>query len=291
MHPAFRVCFERVPIDPLVPVQPGAVRIVSTGRTNFVDQPCEQPGEGNAGDSAATVSVVVALSSALATPPSAALTVRGDMTVNSTIQLRNRDRATNGITANVGGVATIAPIAELITLPGTPVEASILDQGNDASLSGLAPAQMFASLFRMATENFKYQPAVVRLDGCAVACSDKLSNALQAHPGRMIWVDGDMTVESNVSLGSALEPVVIVATGNVKLEAASVRVYGLIYSQAADWDNDGLGDVWVQGAAVAEGNFSGDGTPKIWYEPAILNRLKLNTGSFVRVPGSWRDFP
>jgi hypothetical protein len=288
--PGFRVCFEAVD-----PPQPGVVRVVSTGGTSFddVDRPCEERGEGTGGAAAATVSVVVALSSALATPPSAALTVRGDMTVNSTIQLRNRDRATNGITANVGGVATIAPIAELITLPGTPVEASILDQGNDASLSGLAPPQMFASLFRMAKENYKHQPAAVRLDDCAVACSEKLSDALQANRGRMIWVDGDMTIESNVVLGSAAEPVVIVATGNIKLDAASIRIYGLIYSQAADWDNDGLDDVdvWIQGAAVAEGNFIGDGKPRIWYDPAILNRLKLNTGSFVRVPGSWRDFP
>ena len=68
-------------------------------------------------------------------------------------------------------------------------------------------------------------------------------------------------------LGSAAEPVVIVATGNIKLDAASVRIYGLIYSQAADWDNDGLGDVWVQGAAVAEGNFSGDGTTEDLVRP------------------------
>ena len=83
-NPAFRVCFERVPLDPLVPVQQGTVRIVSTGRTRFadlpfVDQPCEEPGQGTADDAAATVSVVVALSSALATPPSAALTAVGNL--------------------------------------------------------------------------------------------------------------------------------------------------------------------------------------------------------------------
>ena len=78
VHPGFRVCFEAVD-----PPQPGVVRVVSTGRTSFVDQPCEERGEGTGGEAAATVSVVVALSSALATPPSAALTVRGDMNVNA----------------------------------------------------------------------------------------------------------------------------------------------------------------------------------------------------------------
>ena len=66
-----------------------------------------------------------------------------------------------------------------------------------------------------------------------------------------------MTIESDVDLGSDANPVLIVATGNVRLGAASVNIVGLLYSQAADWDNGGPGDVKVQGAAVAEGNFIG----------------------------------
>ena len=29
----------------------------------------------------------------------------------------------------------------------------------------------------------------------------------------------------------------------------------------------------------------------IEYDPAVLNQLRLASGSLVRVPGSWRDFP
>jgi hypothetical protein len=69
-----------------------------------------------------------------------------------------------------------------------------------------------------------------------------------------------------------------------------VQIFGLLYGQAADWANAGMGAVTVQGAAVAEGNFIGTGIPTIQYDPAILERLRLGTGTMVRVPGSWRDF-
>ena len=123
IHPAFRVCFERVPIDPLAPlgpVQPGVVRVVSTGGTSFdvLNRPCEERGEGTAGDSAATVSVVVALSSALATPPGAALTVRGSLNESSSTTLRNLDLETNGLTASIGlyGLSNFAGLIP-VTIP------------------------------------------------------------------------------------------------------------------------------------------------------------------------------
>lgn len=99
VNPAFRVCFEAVN-----PPQPGVVRVVSTGRTAFVDQSCDTPVEGMAGEAAASVSVVVALSSALPVPPSAALTAGRNATLTgTTVALVNTDPSTNGVTTQVGG--------------------------------------------------------------------------------------------------------------------------------------------------------------------------------------------
>jgi len=279
-YPAFRVRFEPVG-------QPGAVRVESVGCTRLVEA-CLSDGQGTAGEAAARVSVVVSISSALATPPAAALTVRGNLNVGaSAIRLQNTDHASNGITAHAGGAATMTS-PQLTTVPGTPTESSVVD--NDASLAALTGAQMFTSTFRMAKPTYKQQAAMVVLDDCATACSAKLAAAVQGYPGRVLWVEGDMTLDADVVLGSATEPVLIVATGNINLDAASVQIFGLLYSQSADWANDGLGAVTVQGAAVAEGNFNGTGTPTIQYDPVILERLKLGTGTMVRVPGSWRDF-
>lgn len=277
VYPAFRVRFEPVG-------QPGAVRIESVGCTRLVES-CLAAGQGTAGEAAARVSVVVALNSALATPPTAALTARGE--VDAASHLHNTDRTTGGITANAGGSVTLSP-AQLTTVPGTPAESSIVE--SDASLAALTAEQMFTSTFRSAKLAYKQQAAAIVLNDCATACSAKLAEAVQRHPGRVLWVEGDMTLESDVVLGSADEPVLIVATGNINLDAASAQIFGLLYSQAADWSNAGAGTVTVQGAAVAEGNFFGAGTPAIRYDAEILKRLKQGTGTMVRVPGSWRDF-
>jgi PilX N-terminal len=286
MYPAFRLRFERITL-PGGLYQPGVVRVYSTGCTRL-DNACLDSGVGSAGETASRLSVVVALASGLVTPPSAALTVRGNMnTGGAAITLRNTDPLTNGITASVGGAANI-PGAQLFTVPGSPPAASVFD--NDTSLTGLNANQMFTTLFRLGKEAYRQQPGTVRLDDCATACSAKLLAAAQTHPGRMIWVDGDLTIESDLVLGSAAEPVLIVATGNIGVDAAAVQINGLIYSQAGNWSNGGLGAVTVRGAAVAEGNFTGNGIPTIQYDPAILKLLSVGTGSLVRVPGSWRDF-
>lgn len=290
IHPAFRVCFEAVN-----PPQPGVVRVVSTGRTSFVDQPCEQRGEGTAGDSAATVSVVVALNSGLATPPSAALTVRGSVSVTAPTTLQNVDPLTNGLTASIGQYAS-SDIALLKpeSIPGSPVDASII---HDTVLEGLSQPQLFTSLFRMHPDTYKNQPATVVLTDCAATCSEKLRLAVERNPGRIIWVNGDLALESAVDLGPVVPtvppvppvpPVVIVASGSVRI-FEPVNIVGLLYS-GADIQNFAAGSL-VRGAAVAAGNFESIQSARIEYDPEVLKLLNLYSGSLVRVPGSWRDFP
>lgn len=299
-NPAFRVCFERVPLnhlDPLGPVQPGVVRLISTGSTTFagVDRPCEQRGEGTATDAAATVSVVVALSSALATPPSVGLTVHGDLDLTGPtrllpVTLPSRQELAerwmpSGWLLQAGGTANV-PAALPTNVRGTPISAYFA--APDAALAALTPDQVFVSIFNMGKTTYRNQPAAVVLTDCAIACSAKLLEAAQAARGRVIWVDGDMTIEADAVLGSTDEPVLIVASGNVQLNAASIQIYGLLFSQSDL--NAGDGDASFEGAAVATGGFSGSGSSTILYRADILRRLSLSTGSFVRVPGSWRDF-
>jgi hypothetical protein len=311
--PGFRVCFEAVD-----PPQPGVVRVVSTGGTSFddVDRPCEERGEVTGGAAAATVSVVVALSSGLATPPSVALTVRGDLDVAVDMrllpvalpsrQILDAIWMPNGSLVHVGGEpSNLTGNLKPSNVRGTPIEALV---ALDPTLGVLTPDQMFASVFKMNKGSYKNQPATVVLNDCAVACTDKLLAAWQPtpgriNPGRIIWVEGDMTVESDVVLGCPADPadpvsdpVVLVATGNINLNADSVRICGLLYSQAAAWNNAGPEDVKLQGAAVAERNFVASGIGSggshwLQYDADILRWLRLSTGSFVRVPGSWRDFP
>jgi hypothetical protein len=282
VFPAFRVRFFSVSSPGS---QTGAIRVESGGCTRL-DEACLQGGPGTAGEAAARVSVVLALSSALTTPPSAAMTVRGDFGANANTTLINVDNNQGGVTLNAGGDVPTMPI--LVTVPGTPGDLSM--QANDPSLSGQTAEQFFTSLFRMDANTYRSQPAMVRLSGCATDCSAALAQAVQDNPGRPIWVDGDLTLASNATIGDATNPVVIVASGNIDFfPGATVEIFGLVYSQAPDWSNTGGGAV-VRGAMVAEGNFGGIGAPTVEYDRAILERLRLLNGSLVRVPGSWRDF-
>ena len=284
-YPAFRLRFEA--FDPGAGQQPGVIRVESVGCT-LLDEACLGTAQGGGGEAAARVSIVLALNSALVTPPSAALTVRGQVSTGAApLQLRNTDTASSGITVDAGGDVVLST-QRLRSHPGTPAEASII--ANDASLGVLTPDQMFSSVFRLGKTSYRLQPGAVILDDCASACSARLQAAVQSNPGRVIWVDGDLRIEANVALGTPAEPVLIVSSGNINLDAASVQIAGLLYSQAADWNNGGLGTVTVQGAAIAEGNFVGSGTPAIDYDAAVLRTLRLGTGTMVRVPGSWRDF-
>ena len=114
---------------------------------------------------------------------------------------------------------------------GTPMATLV---ATDPALGSLSADQMFASMFKMNKASFKNQPATVVLNDCAAACTDKLLSAWQPspawsipgriNPGKIIWVEGDMTIESDLILGSAEAPVLIMATGNINLDAASVVV-------------------------------------------------------------------
>jgi hypothetical protein len=288
IYPAFRVCFEAVN-----PPQPGVVRVVATGGTSFtiIDRPCQEGGEGTAGDAAASVSVVVGLSSALASPPMAAVTAGGNLSnVAGTTELTlvNTDPAANGLTANLGGSLPSWPFdLSRVTVPGSSISRSSVE--NDAALAALSPQQLFTSVFRIHPDTFKNQPAAVVLNDCAATCRNKLLEAVEANPGRIVWVHGDLALESALDLDTVDPPALIVASGNVNIYARA-RIRGVLVSlgQISNY----AADTRIHGAVVAAGNVQNFGTgTTIEYDPAVVKQLRLAGGSLVRVPGSWRDFP
>lgn len=296
VYPAFRVCFEAVS-----PPQRGVVRVVSTARTRFVDQSCDTAAEGDAGDAAASVSTVVALSSALAAPPSAAITSGRDSTISgTTVTLVNTDPLTQGVTTQVGGsLATGTTTFKRISLPGTPGESSRVDPDPHLASLALTPAELLKSYLRMPLATYKTQPATVIVD-CSTDCANRLNNAVQGNPGRIVWVDGPMVLSADLSLGSDGEPALIVVDGDILISSTSLDVVGLLYGMR-DMSLTGT-TVNVRGAVVAARNFSRAGTTTtVEYNPAhltqptlippVLTQLRLASGSLVRVPGSWRDFP
>ena len=92
----------------------------------------------------------------------------------------------------------------------------------------------------------------------------------------------------------------IVVDGDVQLQGGNVNVVGFLSSQQ-DVSISG-GNLNVRGAVAAARDVAiSGGDVTIEYNPAhltqptlvppVLTHLRRASGSLVRVPGSWRDFP
>ena len=173
-----------------------------------------------------------------------------------------------------------------------------------ASAGGMTQGdRMFLATFGMSPQTYRTQPAVVRLS-CGAECASALQEAGQRFPGRVIWIDGDLNLDNPMVLGSATSPAWLVVAGNLNIgDAADVDIRGMVYTRGARW-NQGAGSMVVRGAFIAEGDTApneGDftivGAPTLVFDSAVVDTLKAvevrkrpEFGSFVRVPGSWRDF-
>jgi hypothetical protein len=220
--------------------------------------------------------------------PAAALTARGSVNLGgAAMTLANTDPRT-GVTVNAGAAVTTAGL-NLLTAPGSPASGSVIDV--DPALAGLtlAPSNtMFAKTFGLWPADYRAQPGAVVLPCGGTCTAAQVRAAASQYPGLVIWVDGALDIDTGGDIGTLDQPVVIVVTGGVQFTAAAT-VHGLIYTQAAPWTTSGAATT-VRGAVIAEGNVDGNSAATLVYDATVLSRLRLKTGSFVVVPGSWRDF-
>lgn len=270
-QPSFAVGFEASPTN-------GTLRLVSYGCTSpITSATCT-------GDAGATVSVSLGPVSGLATPPAAPLTARGKVEIgNAALGVINGDPTTNGVTINAG-MGIDASNVRITTVPGTPPASTLV--GNDASLRDTTEDQMFAMFFGMSKDAYQNLPSVTKL---ICPCTENTIQTAYNAGARQIWLEGNLTMNANLTIGSVAEPVLLVTNGNIEMRG-DLEVYGLLYSTAITWDNTGGGSALLRGAAISEGNYTGNGTPDYYYDPNVLKKLRVEASSYSRIPGSWRDF-
>jgi hypothetical protein len=318
--PAFRVRFRSVIGDassPTVPRQPGVVKAQVVGCTRADSSTGDQclqftAGQGAAGEGRVLVSALLALSGTASSPPQAALVVRRRVDVSGTgISAYNSIAGGSGITIQSGGDVDIPDPTKLVGQPGSPGGMGTVIQNDSAMGSGSSGAlrdvtgtnaitaedRMFAAVFNLRPDTFRDQPATVQMacgsSGCSAA---DVRGQVANNPWRPIWLNGDLNVDSSGDIGSAAQPVLLVVNGGVAFSVSTATIYGVVYvrtsastfSSNSEWSTSGGGQ--IIGSTVADEKVDGHGTTSFVFDPGVMSLVRWKTGSFVRVPGSWKDF-
>jgi len=265
--------------------RPDIVRVLATG--------CTRSGAGascaasidSAGEATARLEAAWAMLPALRAAPAAALTVQGDVDVGAaSLGVHNVDAASGALAVHAGGRIGAAAL-RIGAPPGASLAASLV--GADSDLRALSADRFFARTFGMGPAAWAAQPAARRVD-CATNCTRTLGAAIDAGQ-RLLVLEGDATIAGPAAFGSADDPIVLVAFGALRL-AGDVALHGVVHAASLEWNDTTPGRAFVRGAVVA-GSYGGDGAVDLHRDEAVLARLAAGNGSFVRVNGSWKDFP
>lgn|GEM_PF-803754 len=291
----FRVAFNSVASDPL------SFEVISTGCTSE-DTACD--GSTAKADATAVVRALVKVVPTFGNAPSSALTTGSATNITGSLSVVNTDMSTNGITINAGTSVVQGTGTSVVTLPGTPPSASILD--NDASLTALTNADpngdlFFQSYFGKTMEAYRNdsQTKVITATDCASATAcGALVSSWYDKGFQQFWIYPDVQfTNANLpavgTLGTANRPIFLAGDGNLELKSNLVA-YGMLYAATAsateNWDYSGSGSGTVFGALVSRGSFNkGSGTLNIVFDPKVFGLGSAPSGVLVKVPGSWRD--
>lgn len=303
---------------------PRTVQLISTGCLGQ-GAPCDGTGTP---DAVSVVRVLLRVSPELPSAPGAGLTTGGVAITAGSIKVVNTDKLSNGITINSGSAVAIASGVDLVTIEGSSLRASVLD--NDTALAALAtdPDLFFKQYFGKIPSDWRNDTGTFVLNGGGSAfaastptltCSTALNcgSAVSYYMDRgqdKFWVQGDVafnasTMPSNFGgyLGDRQRPLYLASSGDIGFNA-NITAFGLFYAStltaAGNTDPTGTGSATIFGALVTNGNFckvnaggncaspgaggAGAGNLTVVYDPLTLSSGPPK-GLLVRVPGSWRD--
>jgi hypothetical protein len=289
--PAFRVRFRTLNVPS---AQPGLIRIDVVGCTRLDNACLVLNGASLVNEGRTVVGSVALITGRSVVMPRAALTARGNVTAAS-LTVSNVQVADGGVTVHASG--TIDPGLSLTTIAGNALGGSTIPNDSALNLPALTPfsaaQRFFASIFLITPERWMQQPAVVTLDcglgGCTAA---EIRDAIAENPGRPLWINGDVSIDTSGDIGTATAPVLMVVNGGLEFTTPGVTIRGLVVIRPADpatgWVTAGSGR--VVGAVIVDGAVTGTGAASIEYNGDVLTALRATVGNFTRVPGSWRDW-
>lgn len=272
--------------------QPNAVKITAYGCTTQTAA-C-QSGSTSSADASTMISSILKASPLLPGKMPAAITCGTSCAIGGSYNIINNDVETNGILVNAGTSISTSPGTTLSTIPGQPAANALV--GSDTSLSNLSSvdptcnnSRMFNAYFGSTMDEYRNSPNTTTISCSGPSdCASQLQNAYNAG-ARAFYFTSDMQLSGNGTFGSVANPVVLVTPNNLRVNG-NWDIYGVVFSNSADYNNLGTGAANIYGAIVSCAAYSNNGNGTASYNPDVLNNLNSMNGTMVRVPGSWRDW-
>jgi hypothetical protein len=307
--PRFRVQFNAVPSDP------SAVEIISRGCTN--GDPCDPTQAVAASDATAVARVIVKIAPTFpGGGPSAGLISGSTTVISGSLNVVNQDTRTNGVTINTGSFVDYSGNGvSVVSLPGTPPTASILD--NDPTLLQLTNADangelFFSSFLGMGFSDFQSNPltVVISAGSSSNAANRTCSGANDCGSAVSYWIDrgytqfwvapdvtfnnGNMPATNGGTLGTASRPIVVATPGQLQT-TGGITAYGVFFAASASAVDDlvlsGGGASTIYGSLITRGDFARTGNGNLTIVPRsnLFGETGRPGGVLIPVPGSWRD--
>lgn len=235
-------------------------------------------------DAVARSESLVAWLAPVARLPAAALTARGSIAAGSAaIGAHHASPASGGLTLHAGG--TIDAAQARLTPPAGSLRAESVFAG-DAVAAGLDGDRFFA--LHLGTARDAWRQRAVRVACAGGDCAPLLQQAIDDAHAQAVWVDGDLQLETGITLGSPQRPLALVVDGAVRIRG-DVAIHGLLYAGALEWTAGTGPAARVHGATLVEGDARIDAPVDFIHDAAVLGRLQQQAATPVPVPGGWRD--
>lgn len=230
----------------------------------------------------------IALISAVPTPPSSPLTVKGVLTTAGTggLGLHNTDPGSAGTLVVSGGSAPALVDSRMDSVPGTPT--SQARSFDNPDLQAMSNRRFFQLHMGMTSSRYRNHPSLREVSCGAGDCGPALLAAYNAG-SRVLWVQGPMNISSNVVLGTLSNPVLVVVDGTVALSGPMQLTGMLVSTGDLAWVNTGGLTSMITGMVLVQGDMTATGSMDIRYLQSVANQLRNRVGSYAKISGGWID--
>ena len=240
---------------------------------------------GTSDNASREVRLLVKYTALMSTYSPTPLAAKGNVSLAGNTVITN---TLNANTLQTGGTVSFGGNAKTVLSTGNSSSAALIKSDvsqSNASLSALSAEAFFVQYFGAGSASIKASVAHYYNN----SVNANYNATLNGMTNTSIWIDQSggtrATIDSNTTIGSAANPVLLVVNGDLTVQGNAV-IYGYIYATGSITT---AGNSVISGAMVAGGNTIDSGNFSLTYNTSVLNKVQQLSGQYGKVPNSWND--